>query len=231
MKPFILSLFFVASLAEAQQADPALARMRDALRKLTERVTTAEASTAAAQAAQIAAETASKDLTEELNKAKKENKQLMDERIVEVTKTEKAIKDLQSKAASQDQEIARLNESLNKWKAGYTQAVGVARDTEQKRASAESKAIVLQRKVEDRETKNRELFKLGNEILDRYKKFGLGTALTAREPFTGITRVKLQTLVQDYGDKLEDQTVKPEPAVKSSPNTQAPGNSEKPPKP
>jgi hypothetical protein len=98
---------------------------------------------------------------------------------------------------------------LGKWKAGYEKAVTVVKDTDSKRARFEAQAIAAQRKVEDRERKNRELFKLGNEILDRYKKFSLGAAIGAREPFTGLARAKLQTLVQDYADKLEDQTLKP----------------------
>ncbi len=69
--------------------------------------------------------------------------------------------------------------------------------------------VLLKRQVADRETKNLALFKLGNEILTRYEKFGLGEALLAREPFTGITRTKLETLVQDYSDKLADQRIKP----------------------
>ena len=69
-------------------------------------------------------------------------------------------------------------------------------------------SIVLKRKLEDRERKNAELFKLGNEILTRYEKFGLGDALAAREPFTGLARVKLENLVQDYQDKIADQKVK-----------------------
>ena len=61
-------------------------------------------------------------------------------------------------------------------------------------------AVILRRKVDDREAKNYELFKIANEILTRYEKFGLGEALTAREPFTGLTRVKLENLVQDCQD-------------------------------
>jgi hypothetical protein len=67
----------------------------------------------------------------------------------------------------------------------------------------------LKNRGDDLRRRNNELFKLGNEILSRYEHFGLGTALTAREPFTGITKVKLQSLVQDYQDKLAEQKVKP----------------------
>ena len=47
------------------------------------------------------------------------------------------------------------------------------------------------------------------EILSRYEKFGLGTALTAREPFTGITRARLQSLVDEYDEKISAQRIKP----------------------
>ena len=68
------------------------------------------------------------------------------------------------------------------------------------------------------------MFKVANEILVRYERFGLGDALTAREPFTGITRVKLQSLFEDYQDKLTDQKIKPleakppEPAATPAPD-------------
>ena len=52
-------------------------------------------------------------------------------------------------------------------------------------------------------------YKTGSEILSRYENFGLGEAIVAREPFVGITRVKLQNLIQEYGDKLADQKIKP----------------------
>ena len=57
------------------------------------------------------------------------------------------------------------------------------------------------------------MYRLGNEVLDRYAQFGLGTAISAREPFVGITKVKFQTLLQDYQNKLTDQTIKPDNSV------------------
>ena len=61
----------------------------------------------------------------------------------------------------------------------------------------------------DLRTRNTALFTTGNEILDRYRKFSLGEAIAAREPFAGLTRVKLQNQLQEYGDKLLDQTAQP----------------------
>ena len=70
--------------------------------------------------------------------------------------------------------------------------------------------MLLQRRIDDQQMKNAEMYKIAKEILSRYEKFGLGTALTAREPFVGTTKVKLQTLVQDFADKLADQRLKPQ---------------------
>lgn len=93
------------------------------------------------------------------------------------------------------------------WTTGYDEYVQFANKTEAERAKLAVQVILLQRVVADRETKNLELFKTGNEILDRYEKFSLGDALVAKEPFIGITRVKLQEFVQDYKDKLTAQRI------------------------
>ena len=50
--------------------------------------------------------------------------------------------------------------------------------------------------------KNVELISVGNEVLDRYKKVGVSGAVIAREPFTGLHRIKLQNLAQGYEDRL-----------------------------
>ena len=115
---------------------------------------------------------------------------------------------LTAKSATEEKELTDAKETLTKWKAAHEQLLTEAKKIESERARLAGEAAVLKRTVEDRERKNRELYKLGSEVLTRYEKFGLGDALTAREPFTGITRVKLENLVQDYEDKLADQRVK-----------------------
>lgn len=204
----LLTLLPVLALAQQPQPDPTLVRMRDAMKKLTQRIVEAESQMATAQAAQLAAEAQAKELTAKLETANKQIKELTTEKAADKANADKKVTELEAKVALRDKDVATLTESLTKWKEGYTKLEGIAKTTESKRATLNTQVIQLQRRVEDRETKNRELYKIGNEILDRYKNFGLGHALAAREPFTGITRVKLQTLVQDYADKLDDQTVR-----------------------
>jgi hypothetical protein len=111
---------------------------------------------------------------------------------------------------AKQKELDDTKDSLAKWKAAYEQIQTAAQKSEAERAKFASESIILKRKVEDRERKNLELFKTANEVLTRYERFALGEALSAKEPFTGITRVKLENQVQDYQDKIADQRVKPD---------------------
>ncbi len=50
---------------------------------------------------------------------------------------------------------------------------------------------------------------IGNDLLQRYQNIGLRDAIGAKEPFVGTTRVELQNLAQDYGDKISDNKAGP----------------------
>jgi len=114
---------------------------------------------------------------------------------------------LKGQVSDQEESIADLQHSLDQWKVSQQKAMTLANQIEGKRARLAEIAIQLQRVVDDQKRKNDEMYQLGMEILDRYEKFGLGEALTAKEPFVGITRTKFETLVQDYEDKLTAQTI------------------------
>ena len=186
-----------------------MGRMREAMKKLTQRIAEADAATATAQAAQVAAEAKVKELEGKLADSTKSLKTETEQRKSDKEASEKAIKALESKLDAKAKDVAALSESLTKWKAGFEQARDVANAKEGERAEAANKAIAAERKAQEHERKNREMYKLGTEILDRYKSFGLGTALLAKEPFTGSMRVKFQNYVNDYGDKLGTQRIQP----------------------
>ena len=133
------------------------------------------------------------------------------------TAADKATTELQVKIDERDKEIGGLKESLTKEIAEHKKSVEFGVVKEAQRAKLEEQTIQLNRRVADQQTKNAAMFKIANEILSRYEKFGLGDALTAREPFTGITRVKLQSLFEEYQDKLADQRIKPAPVATPDP--------------
>ncbi|MDZ4288772.1 MAG: hypothetical protein U0984_12480 [Prosthecobacter sp.] len=218
----IVMLAATCGSASAQQAqpDPMMARMRDALKKLTQRVTDSESQMVTAQAAQIAAEAQVKELTAKLDAANKQLKQTTTQAADDKANAESKIDALEQKLQSRDKTIVQYADALAKWKAGFEQAQKVANAKEGERVEAVGRAIELERRVVAHDQKNREMYRLATEILDRYKSFGLGTALMAREPFVGSMRVKFQNYMQDYGDKLDTQKIGTDQpgAVVSKPN-------------
>jgi len=189
--------------------EAAMKRLRDTLRNTMTQLQTAQAEVATLQAEKAEAENT---ITEQKAKIDSLTKQL----AADQASAKQAASEADTKLASRGQELARTSEALEKWKAGYKQAAQVANATEAKRAQLSNKAVMLERTVTEQRTRNAELYKLGTEILKRYEKFGLGSALLAREPFTGIAKVKFQTLIQDYQDNLNDQTIKPDAAKTAS---------------
>lgn len=184
--------------AGKDEIDPAIARLRDALRNTMIQLRAVEGERATLQAA-------SAQLGEEKKGLETQVKALARQATVD----KESISALDAKLLERDAQVAALKDDLEKANAAIKQASDIAATKEAERARYAERVIGLDRRVAELETKNHELFKVGNEILTRYERFGLGTALTAREPFIGVTRVKLQNLVQDYQDKLLEHKDRP----------------------
>jgi chromosome segregation ATPase len=117
--------------------------------------------------------------------------------------------ELNHRLSAQTEQLEVLNQTLEKWKAAYNEAASVARAKEGERAKLATDVEGLTQRATNCETKNAELFKVGNEILGRYANVSFGDVIAGREPFIGIKRVELQNLVQDYQGKLLDQKAAP----------------------
>jgi len=193
MKTKLSILFLVIGLSNGSYADDA--RLKQMLQTLTGRLRTAETERNNLLSDKAQLEQEKKTLTakvDSLNKQAAEDKAKLDT------------------LDAKQKELDDTKESLAKWKAAYEQIQTAAQKADAERSKLASETIILKRKVEDRERKNLELYKTANEVLTRYEKFGLGEAISAKEPFSGITRVKLENQVQDYQDKIADSKVKPD---------------------
>lgn len=197
----------IAQQAQQSPADIALARMRDAMKKQNERIAQADAATAMAQAAQFAAEAklaeAEKKIAELVKNLKTETEKAKADRET----GDKVVKDLEAKLKAKDEVIADASKKNAGWKVVFDQVKAAAEQRGGLLEEAQNRTIAAERKAQEHERKNREMYKLGTEVLERYKSFGLGTALLAREPFVGSMRVKFQNYVNDYGDKLATQRI------------------------
>jgi len=191
-----LCLLQAQAIPAAEPTQTVEAQLRERLRATMLQLRAAETERAALQAVQAQWADEKQKLTERneaLTKQINENKQ-----------TAQVVDSLKSQVSRQEKEIAQLKEAIE----SGTQAAELARNKETERTKLVEEVVIgLERLVVDRQAKNLALYKIASEILQRYEKFGLGDALTAREPFIGITRVRLQNLVQDYQDKLLNERV------------------------
>jgi hypothetical protein len=204
-------LLFLPGFARAQDAGQQTteSRLRDALRNTMLQLRDAQGQIATLQASQAQSDKDNADLKTKVDALNAQIASLTKQSADDKAASDKVAADLKAQNADQATQIGKLNDALAAWQKDDKQYVQLSKDKEAARAQLAAQVILMQRVIDDRETKNLALYNLGNEILTRYEKYGLGEALAAKEPFTGLTRVKLQELVQDYRDKVADQRVTP----------------------
>lgn len=173
-------------------------RLRDALRNALIQARTAENDRAVSEAEKA-------DLKGKNEAFSKQVEALTKQARVDKEKTDKVAGDLRARVAAQEAQIGRLRQDFDKTSDDLRKSEEQAKALEAARSKLADDVILLQRVVADQKTKNREMYKLGLDILGRFEKFGLGEALRSKEPFVGLTRVKLQNYVQDLQDRLADQ--------------------------
>jgi SMC interacting uncharacterized protein involved in chromosome segregation len=198
----VLAIVFAAPLHAADQPNPAEAKLREGLKNTMLQLRTVQGEKAALEAAKVELEGKVTELTERVEKIEKD---LLDAKAA----AEKKDKEQTERLVEKGNYAMKLETDLNASQKAHKEASALAAKKEGERAKLLSEKVVLQRKVEDQQTRNLEMYKVGMEVLTRLEKFGLGTAIAAREPFVGLTKVKFQNLIQDYGDKLVDQKIKP----------------------
>jgi chromosome segregation ATPase len=59
------------------------------------------------------------------------------------------------------------------------------------------------------QARNDSLYKLGNELLDRYEKKSCVTAVLQAEPFTGLKRAQVEKVIEEYREKLDKDQRRP----------------------
>jgi chromosome segregation ATPase len=205
----VLTLCFPSLLSTAWADDASEAKAREALKSAT-----LQNRTLATEKAALAAEKADLEAKlKALDDVSKKQAKRLDEMDKELKTERKKAEDIQAEQTARitrlEGDLAKFKTSLDKWEAAHATIAGIAKKKEAERAKLQTQAAELERKLADCRTRNAELYKLGVEILERYKSFGIGEALAAREPFTKNGKVKLQNLVQDYDEKLLNQTPKP----------------------
>jgi chromosome segregation ATPase len=124
------------------------------------------------------------------------------------TAAEKAKKDAALTALRR--QLAARDASLAKYQSEYEAAQSAADNTASENTALEAQLATLNAGLASCQTKNTQLYNLGNQILDAYShKDDLFGTIANREPFTGIKRVQLENIVQDDQNKLDDNQITP----------------------
>ena len=195
------TLTFLSAAGLAQGPAPADQRLREQIKTLTMQLRSAEAERATLQAEKVS-------LNEKIGALQKQSEEIT-KRLAEKEKEAKEEGErLQAEIAAAKAENDGTKNLLVKADAFGKQSAELARKTEAERARLAGENLQLKRVVADQRVKNARMFAIGNEILSRYQNFGLGTAITAREPFVGITRARLEALAEDYSGQLAGQRIR-----------------------
>jgi chromosome segregation ATPase len=106
-------------------------------------------------------------------------------------------------------------QSLEKSKQQITEIVGKYRELAVNLRNVEADRTKLTKDLADRNAAfdkcavdNLQLYEINGEILDRYDHVGLFTKASASEPFTQITRTRIDNLVVEYRERAEQLRVK-----------------------
>ena len=201
--PLLLLFLFTQPLHAAEEVDPSI-KLREQLRAVMLQLRTSQTDAANALAEKAIAEQKAADQATKITDLDKRYAALVKQNSSDKAASDETIAKLNNKVAEREKRIEQYVKALDEWKAGYQKAAAIARTKEDERATLASEVIVNKRTIADLQSKNISLFNTANEILDRYESYALGKAISAREPFIGTTRVKIENQVQGYKDKILD---------------------------
>ena len=199
---FTASLISAASLfAQAPAGPSAESRLREQIKTLMTQAKTAEA----AQAALVTEKTALEEKVKAFQKQAEEDGKA---RAAEKDSAKKEIELLKADLAAKERQLSdemALKVTAVELGKKFEES---GKKSEEARIKLANEAPGLKATIAQQRVRNSEMYKIATEILDRYKKFGLGTALTAREPFVGITRARLESMIEELGGKAADQRIR-----------------------
>jgi chromosome segregation ATPase len=195
-RSLVLALGFIALLPVTQaRAQSESDKLRDALRNLTTQNNALDQERA--------------NLQKQLTQADQDKQKLQHEVDADKAEIEKLKKEQRDAVDQYNHRLSERDETIGKWKTAYEEAATVARTKDAERQKAVAEATAYKGSTQACQQKNVELVKVGRGLLHEYEKVTLGTAFVASEPFTGLDRARVQNLLQDYDEKIQDQKATP----------------------
>lgn len=130
--------------------------------------------------------------------------------------------------AQANQSKLAADKSLDEYKKRLTEVIAKFREMAQTLKDVEVDRTTARKELADRNAAfdkcaddNYQLYKINNEVLDRYEHVGVFSRVAEREPFTGIERNRMENLVDGYREHAEQLRVK-KPVNRPAPPTNKP---------
>jgi hypothetical protein len=152
-------------------------------------------------------------------KAKKETAALQTQLVDERSTAANQAAELRAAISAAEDKGVALAAQVAKWEIDYRALGERTRKAEYELAKAKGRNTVLERTVAEQQVKHTEMNALANEILDRYAAHSLGHTVLAREPFIGLNRAKLQTIMQDLETRIRAAALPGTPATAAAPTS------------
>jgi chromosome segregation ATPase len=90
----------------------------------------------------------------------------------------------------------------------FKQTIGSLQSVESERAQLQKDNAALSSSFDKCAMNNAELFDISNAVLDRYEHVGFFTKTTTAEPFTRLTRTRIDNLVDEYRARAQELRLK-----------------------
>ena len=105
---------------------------------------------------------------------------------------------------SLEQYKQRMNELVDKFRQVAQNLKDTEADRTQARRDLDQRGAQFDKCAED----NLQLYEITGDVLDRYEHVGVFTRVSASEPFTKITRTRIDNLVDGYRERAQELRVK-----------------------
>jgi hypothetical protein len=142
-------------------------------------------------------------LKDELD-AQKKDQDMLEENLAS---TEKSLSRSRQSNASLTDRVRRDSEKYHTLTDRYRETLAKLRTAQFKVAYLQEAVIERNKWIDVCRGNNDELYRVNNELLDRYLNRGLFSALGESEIVTGLGRVRLENMVEEYRYKLDDLQV------------------------
>lgn len=120
-----------------------------------------------------------------------------------------AVAQLNASKESAEKNLELYKQRMNELVSRFRETANTLKETEADRSKLRQDLGERNASFDKCAENNLQLFEITNEVLDRYEHVGLFTKTSATEPFTRITRTRIENLVDDYRARaLENRTQK-----------------------